>query len=153
MQPGDLKGWVVCGTVCEDMHLKDLESIERVGCCIPVLGFYLVLHALRCQKCTLMDDSLIKNLWPVFKRSKKVKIVYDDYNDRKSTICDRALSGKFGGPTKGGCATHSVDFFVFQETNLIGRADFLCAQPQIGFKTSSDKLACFVIHCCVIKHI
>ena len=44
-------------------------------------------------------------------------------------------------------------FFVFQEPNLIGRADFLRAQPQIGFKTSSDKLACFAIHCCVMKHI
>ena len=32
---------------------------------------------------------------------KKVKIVYYDYNDRKSTLCGRALSGKFGGPTKG----------------------------------------------------
>ena len=55
VQPEDLKGWVVCGTFCEDMHLKDLESIKRVGCCIPVLDFYLVLHALRCQKCTIMD--------------------------------------------------------------------------------------------------
>ena len=105
------------------------------------------------KKCTIMDYSLIKNMTSGLRGVKKVKIVYDDYNDRKSTLCGRALSDKFGGPTKGGCATHSVDFFVFQEPNLIGRADFLCTQPQIGFKTSSDKLACFAIHCCVMKHI
>ena len=39
------KGWVVCGTVCGDMRLKDLlRSIISVGYCIPVLDFYLVLH-------------------------------------------------------------------------------------------------------------
>ena len=42
--------------------------------------------------------------------SKKVKIVYDDCYKRKLTLCGRTLSGKFGGPTKGGCATHSVVF-------------------------------------------
>ena len=36
---------------------------------------------------------------------------------------------------KGGCATHSVDFFVFQEPNLIGRVDFLCAQPLLRNET------------------
>ena len=101
----------MCGTVCEDMHLKDLVSIERVGFCIPVLGFYLVLHALRCQK--MHYNGLFINqeyMTSGLRGVKKVKIVYDDYNDRKSTLCRRALSGKFGGPTKGGCATHSVDF-------------------------------------------
>ena len=51
-----LKGRVVCGTVYEDMHLKDLlGSFVRVGYHIPVLDFYLVLHSLRCQKSTIMD--------------------------------------------------------------------------------------------------
>ena len=44
-----LKGWVVCGTVYGDMHLKDLVgSITRVRYCISVLDFHLVLHGLRC---------------------------------------------------------------------------------------------------------
>ena len=35
----------VCGAVYGDTHYKDiLESILRVGYCIPVLHFYLVLH-------------------------------------------------------------------------------------------------------------
>ena len=99
------------GTVCEDIHLKDLVSIERVGFCIPVPGFYLVLHALRCQK--MHYNGLYINqeyMTSGLRGVKKVKIVYDDYNDRKSTLCGRALSGKFRGPTKGGCATHSVVF-------------------------------------------
>ena len=42
-------GMVVCGTVYGDMHLKDLlGSIARVGSCIPVPDFYLVLHGLCC---------------------------------------------------------------------------------------------------------
>ena len=50
------KGWGMCGTVYGDMHLKDLMgSIARVGYCIPVPDFYLVLKVLRCQKSTIMD--------------------------------------------------------------------------------------------------
>ena len=91
----------MCGTVCEDMHLKDLVSIERVGFCIPVLGFYLMPHALRCQKMHynglfINEEYMTSGLRGV----KKVKIVYYEYNDRKSTMCGKALSGKFGGPTK-----------------------------------------------------
>ena len=38
------------------IHLKDfLGSIVRVGFCIPLLDFYLVLHDLRCRKGTIMD--------------------------------------------------------------------------------------------------
>ena len=38
---------VVCGTVYGDMHLKDLlGSMVRVGYCIPVPDFYLVLHGI-----------------------------------------------------------------------------------------------------------
>ena len=49
VQPDCLKGRVVCGTVYEDMHLKDLlGSITRVGYCISVLDFYLVLNSLFC---------------------------------------------------------------------------------------------------------
>ena len=41
----------MCGTVYGDMHLKDLlRSIARVGCCIPVPNFCLVVHGLRCWK-------------------------------------------------------------------------------------------------------
>ena len=40
-------------------HLKDhLGSIARVGYCIPVPDFYLVLHGLRCQKSTITDKSI-----------------------------------------------------------------------------------------------
>ena len=35
--------------------LKDLGSIVRVGYCIPVPDFYLVLHSLHCRKSTIMD--------------------------------------------------------------------------------------------------
>ena len=46
VQPDCLKGWVVCGTVYGDMHLKDLlGSIVRVMY-ILVSHFYLVLHGL-----------------------------------------------------------------------------------------------------------
>ena len=49
-------GRVVCGTVYEEMHLKDLlGSFVRVGYRIPVPDFYLVLHGLRCRKSTIMD--------------------------------------------------------------------------------------------------
>ena len=49
VQPDCLKSRVVCGTVYGDMHLKDLlGSFVRVGYCIPVPDFYLVLHDLRC---------------------------------------------------------------------------------------------------------
>ena len=42
-----LYGRVVCGTVYGDMHFKDLlGSIARVGNCIPVPDFFLVLHGL-----------------------------------------------------------------------------------------------------------
>ena len=44
-----LKCRVVFGTVYGDMHLKDnLGSIARVGYCILVPDFYLVLHGIRC---------------------------------------------------------------------------------------------------------
>ena len=57
VQPDCLKGRLVCGTVYGDMHLKDLlGSITRVGYCIPVLDFYLVLHGLCCRKSTIMSD-------------------------------------------------------------------------------------------------
>ena len=50
------KGWVVCGTVYGEMHLKDLlGSFVRVGYRIPVPDFYPVLHGLRCRKSTIMD--------------------------------------------------------------------------------------------------
>ena len=56
VQPDCLKGWVVCGTVYGDMHLKGLlGSIVRVGYRIPVPDFYLVLHGLRCRKSTITD--------------------------------------------------------------------------------------------------
>ena len=56
VQPDCVKGWVVCGTVYGDMHLKDLlGSIVKVGIFIPVPDFYLVLHGLRCRKSTIMD--------------------------------------------------------------------------------------------------
>ena len=54
MQPDCRKGWVVCGTVYGDMHLKDLlGSIARVGYCFSVPDFYLVLQGLRCRKSTI----------------------------------------------------------------------------------------------------
>ena len=63
--PTVLKGQVVFGTVLGDMHLKHLlGSIVRVGYCIPVLDFYLVLHGLWCQKSTIMDESLIITYQP-----------------------------------------------------------------------------------------
>ena len=41
----------VYGTVYGDMHFIDpLGSIARVGYCIPVPDFYLVLHGLCCRK-------------------------------------------------------------------------------------------------------
>ena len=59
VQPDCLKGWVVCGIVYGDMHLKDLlGSFLRVGYRIPVPDFYLVLHGLRCRKSTIMDKSI-----------------------------------------------------------------------------------------------
>ena len=57
------KDRVVCGTVYGDMHLKDpLESIERVGYCIPVPDFYLVLQGLCCRKRTIMDWSINQSI-------------------------------------------------------------------------------------------
>ena len=48
---GIREGWVTYGTVYGDMHFKDiLRSIARVGYCIMVPDFYLVLHGLQCQK-------------------------------------------------------------------------------------------------------
>ena len=56
VQPNCLKGWVVCGIVYGEMHLKDLlGSFVRVGYHIPFPYFYLVLHGLRCRKSTIMD--------------------------------------------------------------------------------------------------
>ena len=56
VQPDCLKGRVVFGTVYGDMHLKDLlGSIARVGYCIPVPDFYLVLHGLSCRKRTIIQ--------------------------------------------------------------------------------------------------
>ena len=46
-----VKGRVVCGTVYGDMHYKDLlGSIVRVGYCVPIPDFYLLLHTLRCTE-------------------------------------------------------------------------------------------------------
>ena len=48
VQPDCLKGRVVCGTVYGDMYLEDhLGSIARIGDCITIPDFYLVLHGLR----------------------------------------------------------------------------------------------------------
>ena len=59
VQPDCLKGRVVCGTVYGNMHFKDiLGSFARVGYCIPVLDFYLVLHGLRCRKSTVINYSI-----------------------------------------------------------------------------------------------
>ena len=56
VQPNCLKSRVVCGTVCGDMHFKDLlGSFLRGGYRIPVPDFYLLLHGLRCRKSTIMD--------------------------------------------------------------------------------------------------
>ena len=56
VQPDCLKGRVVCGTFYVDLHLKDLlGSFVRIGYCIPVPDFYLVLHGLCCLKSTIMD--------------------------------------------------------------------------------------------------
>ena len=50
---------VVCGTVYVDTHLKYLlGSIARVGYCIPISDFYLVLHGLRWRKRTIMGWSI-----------------------------------------------------------------------------------------------
>ena len=55
VRPDYLKGLVVCETVNGDMDLKDvLGSIARVGYCIPVPDFYLVLHGIRCRKGTII---------------------------------------------------------------------------------------------------
>ena len=63
VQPNCLKGRVVCGTVYGDMHLKDhLGSIIRVGCCIPVLDFYLVLHGLCCRKLKLYSGLINQSI-------------------------------------------------------------------------------------------
>ena len=59
VQPDCYKGWVVNRTVHGDMLFKDLlGSIARVGYCIPVPDFYLVLHGLKCRKSTIMDKSI-----------------------------------------------------------------------------------------------
>ena len=51
MQHDCVKGRVECGTVYGDMHSKDLKgSMARVGYCIPVPDFYIVLHGLCCGK-------------------------------------------------------------------------------------------------------
>ena len=45
VQPSCVKVRLMCGTVYEDMYYKDLlGSIARVGYCIQVLDFHLVLH-------------------------------------------------------------------------------------------------------------
>ena len=46
VQPDCVEGPIVSGTVYGDMHLKDLGSVARIGYCIPVPDFYLVLHGL-----------------------------------------------------------------------------------------------------------
>ena len=59
VQPDCLKGRLVCGTGYGDMHFKDLlGSIAKVGYCIPVPDFYLVLHGIQCRKRTIMDLSI-----------------------------------------------------------------------------------------------
>ena len=46
----------MCGTIYGDMHLKDLlGSIIRIGYCVLVPDFYLVLHVFRCRKSTIKD--------------------------------------------------------------------------------------------------
>ena len=48
------------------MYLKDiLGSIVRVGDCIPVLDFYLVLNDFRCQKSTLINKSIKRIVSPI----------------------------------------------------------------------------------------
>ena len=55
-QPDYAKGRVVCETVFRDLHYKDiLGKITRIGYCIPVKDFYVVLYGLQCQKGILMD--------------------------------------------------------------------------------------------------
>ena len=62
VQPDRLKGRVMCGNVYGDMHFNDLlESNAIVGYRVPVPGFYLVLHGLRCRKGILVDQSIIKS--------------------------------------------------------------------------------------------
>ena len=54
VQPDCLKGRVVCRTV--DGDIQDLlGSFARVGYCIPVPDFYLVVHGLRSRKSTIID--------------------------------------------------------------------------------------------------
>ena len=56
VQPNCVEGLMVCGIVYGDMYYKELlGSIERVGYCIPILDFYIVLHGVRCWKSTQMD--------------------------------------------------------------------------------------------------
>ena len=56
VQPDCLKGRIVCETVYGDMHLKNLlGSFVRVGYCIMVPDFYLVLDDLSCRKSTIRD--------------------------------------------------------------------------------------------------
>ena len=46
-----VKDWAVCGTVYDVTHYKVLlGSIIRVGYCIAVLDFYLVLHGRHAEK-------------------------------------------------------------------------------------------------------
>ena len=48
VKPDCVKVTVVCGTVFRDMYLKDLlGSFVRVGYCIPIPDFYLVVHGLK----------------------------------------------------------------------------------------------------------
>ena len=45
------------GNINGDMHFKDvMGSIARVGYCIPVPHFYLVVHYIRCPKNTPMNE-------------------------------------------------------------------------------------------------
>ena len=77
-----------------DMHLKDLGSIARVGYCIPVPDFYLVLHSLRCHKSTIMDWWLINNLNRKHEKKLKTKAFTESYNRNKKDYGQNGLEVK-----------------------------------------------------------
>ena len=71
VQPNCLKGPVLCGTICMEIHSKKLESIARIGYCIPVQDFYLVQHGLRCRKTTITGLPLVREKSGKFKVREK----------------------------------------------------------------------------------
>ena len=73
VQPNCLKGRVVCGTVYGDIHLKDLiGSIAKVGYCIQVPDFYLVLHGIRWRKSTIKEIKSPPDVLVVFLTASEV---------------------------------------------------------------------------------